>query len=375
MAKIGINAVSFYKKKTGTERYVSELVLRLSKLDRRNNYVVFCRKEIPADFRIVIQDNIKFIVSPFESHLISEQFWLPLKAYKENLDLLYSPGLPLPVLYFRKSAILIFDISCFHFPEATSTKGYYYFRTLFRNSARKASIIFTSSEYSKGDISKILKVDKEKIVVTYLGFDDEQFKPLSDDTYLHEIRMKFGLPNRYIISVSTLAPRKNYPTLIDAFAKFKKMSHLDYKLVIAGRKGWKYEEIFKRIAENKLEQDILFLGHVGDDLPAVYNLADIFVLPTLFEGFGLTILESMACGTPVITSNNSSIPEVAADAGILIDDPYDVTGIADAMLKLTTDKALYNKLKAMGIKQAKKFSWYKMTTETIHIFAKILEDS
>ena len=200
--------------------------------------------------------------------------------------------------------------------------------------------------------------------MVHLGVES-RFRPINN---VEDFRLKNNLPSKMILNVGTLEPRKNVVSLIKAFEKLKQKGYKDYKLVIAGEKGWLYKQIFKEVEHRDLKKEILFLGVVKDeDLPMLYNCADMFVYPSLYEGFGLPPLEAMACGIPVITSNTSSLPEVIGDAGIMVD-PGDVNSLCEAMYNVLTDKELRCQMSKKGLKRAKLFSWEKAANEILEIY-------
>jgi len=228
-----------------------------------------------------------------------------------------------------------------------------------------ADQIIAISNSTKQDLIRYFQVPEEKITVTHLAAD-ECFQPLPFDK-VQVFREKYGLDFPFILYVGTLEPRKNLPTLIKAFYYLKK-KNIHHKLVIAGGKGWKYDPIFQTISDLNLIKDIHFTGYVPkEDLPLLYNAADAFVYPSLYEGFGLPPLEAMACGCPVITSNTSSLPEVVGDAGIMIN-PCDYDKLAEAIDNIISDTDLKIQFSKMGQVRAAQFSWNKCAEETLKIY-------
>jgi glycosyltransferase involved in cell wall biosynthesis len=229
----------------------------------------------------------------------------------------------------------------------------------------KIDRIIAVSQSTKNDIMKYLDVHEDKITMIYEGVD-EKYKPVEDCS---KIKKKYGV-DKFILFVGTLEPRKNIPNLIKAFAK---LNSTEYKLVITGKKGWKYKSIFNTAESLKITDKTVFTGYVPeDDLPALYSAADLFVYPSLYEGFGIPPLEAMACGTPVITSNRSSLPEVAGNAALLVD-PEDTDELAEAMMKVIGDSCLRDVMTKRGFEQAKKFSWDQCVRKTIRVYKQIEE--
>jgi glycosyltransferase involved in cell wall biosynthesis len=228
--------------------------------------------------------------------------------------------------------------------------------------------VIADSEATRQDLIELYHTSPEKITTLYPGVT-EALKPIRDSVRLNAVRQKYGLGERpFMLSVSTIQPRKNYQRLVQAFA------HIDdsFSLVLAGSKGWHYEDIFAEVARQGLAERVHFPGFVADaDLPALYSAASLFVYPSLYEGFGLPLLEAMACGTPVVASNQSSLPEVVGQAGRLVD-PYDVEALAATMAQILLDPELQQRLSQAGLEQAKKFTWAGMATKLLALYQQIL---
>jgi glycosyltransferase involved in cell wall biosynthesis len=235
-------------------------------------------------------------------------------------------------------------------------------------SIKKADIIIAVSYSTKRDIINYFEIKEEKIKVVYPGVES-RFRPIRN---IKEYRLRNNLPSKMILNVGTLEPRKNVVTLIKAFKKLRKLGFKNYKLVIAGDKGWLYKPIFDEIKSSGLQKEVLFLGCVKDeDLPILYNCADVFVYPSFYEGFGFPPLEAMACGIPVITSNTSSLPEVVDNAGIMVD-PDDVNSLCNAMYNVLKDKELWHQMSKKGLERAKLFSWKETAKKILEIYDEVL---
>ena len=229
-----------------------------------------------------------------------------------------------------------------------------YMRAMIPISDRRAKAIFTISEYTKKDCVKFCDTNPDKITVIYAAANEE-FKPIKDTAILEKVRRKFKLPEKFIFYAGSLSPRKNMITLIRAFSQI--ISKIPHKLVLTVPESWKDSMVYKTIDELNIHDSIINLGFIEQEsMPALYNLADICVYPSLYEGFGLPVLEAMHCGCPVVASNTSSIPEVAGDAAVLVD-PLDTNAIAKAICRVLTDSQLREKLISSGFQQAKKFTW------------------
>jgi glycosyltransferase involved in cell wall biosynthesis len=233
----------------------------------------------------------------------------------------------------------------------------------------KIDAILTNSEYTKKDIIEHLNIKPEKVFVTYLGADGK-FKPI-DILQVNSVLDKYRIQKPYILFVGTLEPRKNVQNIIKAFNHLKQTKKIPHKLVLAGQKGWKFEDIFKEIGTSQFKSDIIHIGYADDgDIPALMSGAEVFLYPSLYEGFGLPVLEAMKCGVPVITSNISSMPEVGGDACLYVE-PESVQQLADKLYLLINNKDLQNNFSKKGMERAKLFSWEKCAEETLRVYKTI----
>jgi len=371
--RIGINASKIYDVHTGVGRYTSNLSRSILKTDSKNDYYFYA----PGGMSNAVVDNIKW--TDFKKPVVSiqnntlrilwEQIVLPMCSRKDRLDLFHYTDHALSLL-FRKCPIIItvHDIAYLRLPNLLNISRKVYKKNILQVSIRKAQVIIADSYATKKDIIEYFGIKEEKIRVVHLGVES-RFRPINN---VENFRLKNKLPSKMILNVGTLEPRKNVVSLIKSFKKLKERGFKDGKLVIAGNKGWLYEEIFKEVGHSDLKQEILFLGVVKDeDLPLLYNCADIFVYPSLYEGFGLPPLEAMACGIPVITSNTSSLPEVIGDAGIMID-PTDINSLCDSMYVLLKDKELWNRMRNMGLERSKLFSWDNTAEKILKVYDEVL---
>ena len=307
---------------------------------------------------------------------------LPLALYsaKEKPDLIFSPTHYIPRFSPVKRVVSIFDLAYLHFPEMFKKQDLWQLKNWSKFSIKNADHIITISQYSKEDIIKNYGIKKNNITVAYPGYDRENFqfprqgrsspRAAISNFQLENVKRKYGISGNYIIYIGTIQPRKNLIRLMEAFARIEG----DLQLVIVGkttgpgREGWKYEDILETPEKLGIEDKVRFVGFVStDELPYLLSGASVFILPSLWEGFGIPVLEAMACGTPVIVSNVSSLPEVVGKAGLLVD-PYSVDQIEMAIRTVITDKKLREKLKTPGLEQAKKFSWEVCAREVLKVF-------
>jgi len=265
------------------------------------------------------------------------------------------------------------DLSYLYFPEMFDKRDLLQLRSWTAYSVSKARKILTISNSSKDDIIKEYNVAQNKVVVTHLGI--KETISLEPQIYsMNILKAKYGVSDKYILFVGTLQPRKNIARLIEAFSQIKKGKHLeakDLQLVIIGRKGWLYEEILAKPKELEIEKDVKFLENINDDeLVLFYKHALCFVLPSLYEGFGLPVLEAMQYGCPVITSNSSSLPEAGGEGALYVD-PENIDDIAEKITKLISDEKLRSELIEKGKKQLEKFSWEKTAKETLAVLEEV----
>jgi glycosyltransferase involved in cell wall biosynthesis len=286
-------------------------------------------------------------------------------------DVLFVPSHVLPLVHPKRSVVTVHDLGYRYYPQAHRTRDRLYLDWSTRWNAQQAASVIADSLATKGDLVRAYGVDAAKIQVVYLG-RDEAFNRVRDESVLAGARERYGIAGRYLLYVGTLQPRKNLARVIDAFGRLAAdPTTEDIRLVLAGKRGWLYDDLFAQVARLGLEGRVLFPGYVENaDLPALFSGAAAFVFPSLYEGFGIPVLEAGACGVPVITSNTSSLPEVAGDAALLVD-PHDVDAIADAMYRLMTDEALRAELARRGQENVKRFSWEKCARETLAVLEEV----
>jgi glycosyltransferase involved in cell wall biosynthesis len=299
--------------------------------------------------------------------------YVPLcPGWMKRFDIYHQPNY-IPHAFSGKTVTTVHDMSHRVFPQYHPRRRVMLLRA-FENRLRKANKIITDSDYSRHEIMEMLRVPQERVGVIYLGAGS-QYRVLSiSQEDRSALQTRYNLPERFLLYVGTVEPRKNLERLIEAYYLYRQEEPgSEVKLVIAGGNGWLYEDIFTRVKALHMEQDIIFTGYVNsEDLPYLYNMALAFVYPSLYEGFGLPPLEAMACGTPVISSNSSSLPEVIGDAGILID-PYQVEDIAAAMNKVVASSSLREEMSCQGMEQARRFSWTRCAQETLQVYRDCLE--
>jgi len=260
-----------------------------------------------------------------------------------------------------------------HFPDTFTPSLVAYLNKVVPRSVKRASHVLADSEATKSDLLQAYDVPAEKVTVLYSGVSND-FRPVSDKLLLRHVQQKYGIGERsYVFSVSTLQPRKNYQMLIRAFKMVA--ARRPHILVIAGGKGWLYEQIVDEIAHQELEGRVLLVGFAADeDLPALYSGASLFAYPSVYEGFGLPLLEAMACGVPVLNSSASCLPEVAGDATVQLS-PHDQQAWSEAMVSLLEDSPRRASMVAAGFLQARRFTWARAAQELRSLYARLLTQS
>jgi glycosyltransferase involved in cell wall biosynthesis len=362
--RIGIEAErANHPHPTGVERYASEQIKNLAVLDKENEYTLYLRTP-PQDWLKSLPANFKVRVIPFpkfwtQTRLTWELFWHPVDVFLMAIQ-------ALPFVHPKNSVITVHDVAYEMFPKAFAPFMRFYLKLTTRWGVWRAKRILTVSESTKRDMVRIYGVNPAKIVNIPLGVD-EKYQPLPYDQVQPALD-RYGLSyKKYILFVGTMQPRKNIIGLVEAFEKLKKDNHIEEKLVLAGGKGWLWEPILQRIETSPLRDSIKVMDYVKmEDLPALYNGAALVTLPALYEGFGLPPLEAMACGTPVVVSDISSLPEVVGEAGILVD-PKSADSIASGLLQVLRDPQLRTEMSRKGLERAKIFTWRACAEQTLKV--------
>ena len=347
--------------KTGVEHYAKQLILHLAEIDRNNQYTLYLRTK-PEPWFFSLPANFKVKVIPFP------KFWTQLRISWEMLwhpvDLLFIPASALPFIHPKKSVVTIHDTAWVNYPEAFTPFMRRYLHWSTKYAVWSASKVIAVSHATKNDLVKYYRLPPQKLAEVPHGYEKAHHN-FSLDVLSAEIRAK--LPEKYVIFVSTLQPRKNVDGLIDAFAELKREHpELPHKLVIAGRAGWKFEPILRKINDNK--DTVVYLGHIHDnDRWPLYHHADLFVHPSFYEGFGMWILEAFECEVAVAVSNSSSLPEVGGDAALYFD-PHNRQDIKKAIKDALFDAGLRQRLIEKGKARLPLFGWDICARQTLEVF-------
>jgi glycosyltransferase involved in cell wall biosynthesis len=378
--RIGVDYSAAVWQGAGIGRYCRALVGALLQLDQENEYVLLYPRGFPgrpAPLREHLQrlrrehPRLGLRSLPLDDHWTAV-LWhrlrlpLPIELFCGRLDLFYSPDFVLPPQRHGRRILTTHDLAFHVYPECAVPSLRWYQHGAVSRSVARADLVLADSECTRQDLVRFLQVPAERIEVLHLGVEPA-FRPLEDRGLLEAVRARYALPERFLLTVGTIEPRKNLPRLFAALAGLPESQRLP--LVVAGRPGWLYQESYAAVERLGLPPWVRFLGFVPDaDLPALYNLALALVYPSLYEGFGLPPLEAMACGTPVLTSNVSSLPEVVDRAAVLVD-PGDVAAIGTGLARLLTDAGLRDGLRAAGLQRARAFTWEKAAQRLLSVFS------
>ena len=354
----------------GIGTYVRNLLRQLSRLDHDTEYVLLCQR---GDQQVAgeLGENFRAVTESSGQYSVSEQLSVPLHVGRASPNLFHTPHYVLPVLTPCRSIVTIHD--CIHliFPQYLRNRLVYaYARTMFWTAVHRASRILTVSEASKNDILRFFDVPSERVTVIYNAIDNRFYEEPTDEQ-IARVRERYQLHDRFLMYAGNVKPHKNLERLIDAFVLLRKNGLGDVKLLITGSEISRYATLRRAVHRHNLHKHVRFLGYQSEEtLAALYRLADVFVFPSLYEGFGLPPLEAMASGTPVVVSNVSSLPEVVGDAGLLVN-PYDPQAIADGISRVLVDKKLREELSARGVVRARAFSWPESVKRIRQIYQEV----
>jgi len=371
--RIGIDYTAAVWQGAGIGRYARALVEALVRLDRENRYTLLYAAGFPGRPAPFLEHaarlrrehpHLRLRPLPLTDRYLAI-LWqrlrlpIPVETFCGRLDLFYSPDFVLPPQLYGRRILTVHDLAYLIYPEcAVPALGWYLHRAVPRSIAR-ADLILADSECTRQDVIRLLGAAPGKVRTLYLGVEPA-YRP-REGADLAAVRARYNLPEQFLLTVGTVEPRKNLPRLCEALAGLPQALRLP--LIVAGKPGWLYEASFAAVERLGLGDTVRFLGFVPEaDLPALYNLALAVAYPSLYEGFGLPPLEAMACGTPVLTSNVSSTPEVVGEAAVLVD-PLDVAAIRAGLQALITDDALRARLRAAGLERAKTLTWERAAEE------------
>ncbi len=366
--RIGIDALPLAGEKSGVGYYTEQLIRALERIEDKNEYTLFSTRDFDSPF----SDPGRFRkrIMPHVWGYAWMQVGQPFQIAKERLDLYHGPNFVVPLVAPCPTVITIHDLSSFILRKTHKWTNNMIQRVLVPPSARRSRAIIAVSEATRNDVVRIMGINEAKIHVIPEAVD-EIFSPVVDNEIRSRVLRNLGLPKKFILFVGTLEPRKNIPALLEAYAHLIRNADIEHQLVLAGGQGWGGESIHQKVRSLGIEANVKFTGYVArEDLPALYSMADSFVYPSLYEGFGLPPLEAMACGTPIIVSDGSSLSSVVAEAGIRVD-PKDISALAQAMRRVLLDERLREDLIEKGMERIKCFSWEATARETLALYQEV----
>jgi len=349
--KIALDTQSTIGRKTGIGVYTARLLDALRRVGPQHEY---CEIAWGRDPPMRLDRRLRW-----------QQWELPRRARAVGAEVLHVPGFDAPWRKPCPVALTVHDLIGVLFPRNLPPVARFYWSRWLPHSIRWADRVIADSEHTRRDIVRLMGIPAERIVVIPLGVQPV-FRPIHDATLLAALRQKYDLPPQIILYLGTLEPRKGLDTLVDAYAMLAGEGAHD--LVIVGKRGWYSEGLFRQVTQLGLERRVHFTDYVPDeDVPGLLNLAEVFVFPSRYEGFGLPPLEAMACGTPVISSNAASLPEAVGEAGLLVP-PDDAAALAGALHQILADGVLRDRLRDAGLRQAARFTWEATARRTLQVY-------
>jgi glycosyltransferase involved in cell wall biosynthesis len=369
--RIGIDAHCIGQRKTGNETYTRNLVKHLGLLEPNGiDYIVYLTSKADRNGEAFAGPRSRTKLIRPETPYLRIPIGFALESRAEKLDVFHAQYL-LPHHLRCRTVLTVHDVLFERYPEFFTKMDLYRNKIGIPWSCRRADHIITVSESSKRDLIQIYGLDASRITVTYHGPDDS-YRPLDQEEAKEHLRRRYGLGGEFILYVGTIQPRKNVPRLVSAFAELKRKHRIPHKLVIVGPKAWLATEAFRAIENRSAKGDVVVTGYVPQkDLAYFYNAATVFVYVPICEGFGLPVLEAIACGTPTITSRGSSLEEVAGGAAVLVD-PLDVSAIVSAIENVLSNSDLRASLRALGLARSSQFSCHEMAVRTQAVYRQVM---
>ncbi|MGJ3240419.1 MAG: glycosyltransferase family 4 protein [Anaerolineae bacterium] len=377
---IGIDYTPAYEQGGGIGRLTRDLITALAQLDQTNTYRLFVAGANIGNLPPAPSPQFSWRPTRITPIWLSRMWYrarlpVPVELFTGSVDLFHATDFTLPpTLPKTKTIVTVHDLSFVRAPETASPKLKAFLDAIVPASIQQANHVIADSRSTKADILDLYGVEAEKVSVVLSGID-RRYQPISDVVRIMTIRNKYKISDvPYIFSIGTIQPRKNYSRLIQAMYRLRTNGY-DLHLVIAGGRGWLEDEMYRTLADLHMHDVVHLIGFVDDeDLAGLYSSAECVAFPSLYEGFGFPVLEGMACGTPVITSNISSLPEVAGDAALMID-PYDIDAIANAIQRVIEDSELRERLIQKGFEQASGFTWERSARQLRAIYDQVLTDT
>jgi glycosyltransferase involved in cell wall biosynthesis len=370
--KIAIDVRTVLPNRSGVGNYVLHLVQNLRQVDPEPIYYFLAQKKNLSFLGPLAFDQSPLLtIFSHENHPLGdiwEHFILPLRLMKNDIDIFHGPASLIPFSKNHyKTVVTIHDLVAFLFPSTIPLKYGAYMRYLLRQAVKRADKIIAVSHHTKKDLIRILKVPPEKIEVIHEA-PSPIFYPYDKKKAQARLKQQYGITKKFIYHLGNIEPRKNLIVLLEAFTRVCQDLGKEYQLVVSGQKGWLTRSLNQFFKKYSARDQVIFTGYVPmEDLPLFMNGAEVFVFPSLYEGFGLPVLEAMSCGTPIISSNCSSIPEIVGSAGILVD-PNDIHALADRIIYLLKNEEERGRLSQLGKEQAARFLWNEVARKTLIVY-------
>ncbi len=375
---IALDYTAALKQSGGIGRYARGLVTTLAGLDRDHHYTLLAAADAPCDGLDFFQSytNFDHKIYPLAERWLTiawHRFYLPapVEWFSGPIDLFHSPNFILPPVRRAKTLLTVHDLSFMRHPQGAWPNLRKWLEKVVPRSLARANHVLADSVSTKNDLVDLFHLDPAQITVVGAGVE-ERFRPITNPAHLNTVRARYRLPAKFILGLGTLEPRKNFDGLIKAYTQSP--ARETHHLVIAGGKGWLYDDIFRAAEQSPVTDRIHFTGFVADaDLPALYSLADVFAYPSHYEGFGIPVIEAMACGTPVVCANNSCLPEVAGDSAWQVT-ATDLPALAEALSQIITNISLREKIIVAGLTQAQKFTWTAAAQRLLGVYHQLLRN-
>jgi glycosyltransferase involved in cell wall biosynthesis len=373
--RIGIDYTAAVRQRAGIGRYTRNLVRALVEIDVTNHYLLFVADPGSRSKEEGWPPNFEVRGVPLSDrwlHILWQRMRIPIpiQLVTGKLDLFHSPDFVLPPVGSVPALVTVHDLSFLRVPECFVPGFAAYLHSAVSRAVRQAVHIVADSKSTRRDLVELLGVDETRITVVYPGVEP-RFRPVNNADELARVRATYRLPAQFVLGLGTLQPRKNFVRLIEAFAQALRTAPAECQgldLVIVGERGWMYDDILLEASTTGVRERVHLVGFVADEhLPALYSLASVFAFPSLYEGFGLPILEAMACGVPVAAADNSSLAEVAGKAAVFFD-AHDETALAKILIRLQSDVGLRERLVVAGLLQAAGFSWSRVAGELLGLY-------
>lgn len=374
--RVGLSAYLLHQgpdyRAAGVSRYVHELLVHLPAARPEHNYLAFHGSDAPS------LAGVESVLAPLPTEraplrILWEQLGLPIQALKSKVDLLHATVNVLPLLGTWPCVLTVHDLAFLRHPDRFPSSKAKYLRFAVSLSCQKAKRVIAVSEHTKEDLLELFRLPPEKISVVYSGVG-ESFRPVPHhETEMFRRSVFGGRP--YLLHVGTLEPRKNLDVLIRSFAEMRRERHIPHVLALVGAKGWMFGNLQKIVIDLGLKEHVRFVDYVAPaELPLWYNCADLFAYPSQYEGFGLPVLEAMACGSPVVTSASSGTGELAGDACLTVE-PGSQQALEVAMNRVLEDAGLRESMRMRGLARAEQFSWYKTASQTVDVYEEAKQET